>query len=221
MKSTDYARAVAEAIAAGDHATVAALAVEMAGKLAEVRDRKQAAAERTRKWRENKAPGDVTDSGVTSQASQNVTDVIPLSPLVPPSPLPEPIPSPPYNPPSPDSGESKTRTPRPAKPAVEKPSSWVAELTELWSGSVGDVPHGRMGKALKAAVARHGAPAVRAAMERYVLTVKSTNRAANLQWFANEIAMWVERAAVPLVIDGEMSPELERLTRPDNFRRVG
>lgn len=219
----DYARAVADAIAAGDHATVASLAVEMAGQLTRANQlaaaRKLAQSNRTRRWQEKRATSkDVVDVNERQTTSTDVSDDGTLSPLVPPSPLPEPIPSPPYNPPSPDSGE---RPPRPAKLAVDKPPSWVAQLRAVWSEAVGPVPFGRIGKVFGESVERHGVEAIVAAMERYIATMKATSRGINLQWFANEINVWVERARIPLVEDGELTEEGQRLLGPSTYRRTG
>lgn len=99
--------------------------------------------------------------------------------------------------------------PRDAVPA------WPARLAALWGAQVGHVTPGRMGKALKAAVDRHGSDPVEQALRGYIAVRKSDGKPCQLNWFANESEVWIERTASPIdVIDGEMSPTLELLTRP-------
>lgn len=94
----------------------------------------------------------------------------------------------------------------------------MARLVEIWTRSVGPITHPRLGKAVQPLVAKHGLAPVVAGLERYIATQKSAGRSLNIQWFANEGEAWIERAQKPLIVDGWMSDELERATRPNNNR---
>lgn len=92
----------------------------------------------------------------------------------------------------------------------------MARLVEMWDGAVGPITHPRLGKALQPLVAKHGIDPVVAGLERYIATTKTAGKTLNIQWFANEGEAWIERAKKPLIVDGWMSDELERATRPNN-----
>lgn len=78
--------------------------------------------------------------------------------------------------------------------------------------------YGHLGRALKPYVERHGEETVERAARLYVAAQRPTGRAMKFAWFVENIALWIERASAHLVVDGEMSPELELMTRPDAAR---
>ena len=93
--------------------------------------------------------------------------------------------------------------------------AWPARFAAIWGAQVGHVAPGRVGKTLKAAVDKHGSDPVEQALRGYIAVRKSDGKPCKLNWFADESEVWIERTASPLdVIDGEMSPTLELLTRP-------
>lgn len=110
-----------------------------------------------------------------------------------------------------------TKPPRRGGAETHAGENWVARLVEIWERSVGPIPHPRLGKVLQPLVARHGLDPVMAALERYIATTKTMGKNLNIQWFANEGEVWVERAKKPLIVDGWMSDELERATRPPGY----
>lgn len=101
-----------------------------------------------------------------------------------------------------------------SRPRVGVPA-WPARLAAVWGAQVGHIAPGRVGKALKATVDEHGIDPVERALRGYIAVRKSDGKPCKLNWFADEVRIWLERTASPLdVIDGEMSPTLELLTRP-------
>ena len=89
----------------------------------------------------------------------------------------------------------------------------------VWADRVGHVSPGYLGKVLKSECEKHGAERLERAMLAYIAVRKNEGRQAlRLGWFAAEATLWVERTAAPIaVIDGEMSPTLELLTRPERM----
>lgn len=246
------------AIAAGDHETVARLALELAVEnrmLHELEQRdaerrasqaRRVRAHRARKNAERNAQ-DVSDDTVTpcnvtqrDTALPSVTErdgnAAPPSPLDPPSPpsLGLSPSTPPYNPPSlPVAGDENpslgdltldlASDPPALLPAKRKGSgeSWVGRLASMWAAKLGTVSSfPRFGKALKPLVDKHGLEPVEAALEHYIMVVKAERRTPKVEWFANEGELWIERAKQPLVVDGWMSDEMERLTRPTPRRQA-
>lgn len=56
-------------------------------------------------------------------------------------------------------------------------------------------------------------------MRAYIALQKSDNKPCKLAWFAEQSQVWIERTASPLsVIEGEMSPTLDLLTRPTHTK---
>ncbi len=93
--------------------------------------------------------------------------------------------------------------------------SWPVRLAAVWSAEVGDVQPGRVGAALKPAVDRHGAERVERAMRSYADAQKAAGKPCKLSWFAEQSQVWIERSSAAIaVVDGEMNPALELLTRP-------
>lgn len=110
-----------------------------------------------------------------------------------------------------------TRSKSPRREGAETPKdNWVARGVEIWTRSVGPIPHPRFGKALGPLVEKHGSEPVMAGLERYIATTKAAGKTLRVEWFANEGEVWIERAKQPLIVDGWMSDELERATRPNN-----
>lgn len=119
--------------------------------------------------------------------------------------------------------EDRDRRPKTEVPAAGATGSrprdgvpaWPARLAAVWGAQVGHIAPGRVGKALKATVDEHGIDPVERALRGYIAVRKSDGKPCKLNWFADEARIWLERTASPLdVIDGEMSPTLELLTRP-------
>ena len=110
----------------------------------------------------------------------------------------------------------KSITTTTSRPATQ---SWVARLAMVWADRVGHVSPGYLGKVLKSECEKHGAERLERAMLAYIAVRKNEGRQAlRLGWFAAEATLWVERTAAPIaVIDGEMSPTLELLTRPERM----
>lgn len=101
-------------------------------------------------------------------------------------------------------------------------ASWVAVIGDFWSTEVGRIAYGRIGKDLKELREAHGEQALLSAARAYVAHQKGAGQPTRWAWFVEQAVIWVERANAGLtVIDGEMSPELERRTRPAAVRRVG
>lgn len=91
-------------------------------------------------------------------------------------------------------------------PSDENPSeatgqtSWVAALVDVWTDKVGDVTHARLGKALKAIVAKHGMEAVVAAIHIYASNDEGPRTGARrVEYFAAEFVRWHTIAKTPLV----------------------
>ncbi len=95
------------------------------------------------------------------------------------------------------------------------PASWTARIAAVWSGAVGPISAGRIGKALKPLVDKHGEERVARAMRAYIAVRKGEGKTCNLKWFADEGEVWLGRTTEPMgVVGGEMSATLELLTRP-------
>lgn len=92
-------------------------------------------------------------------------------------------------------------------------ANWVDPLQQLWSSRVGPITHGRIGKALKEAHAAHGLDDLLRGMESFITAQRVLHKPCEITWFARDVQTWLTGREIG-VIDGEMSPELERLTRP-------
>ncbi len=107
------------------------------------------------------------------------------------------------------------RTTKASAPDGAMPASWTARIAAVWAGDVGPVPTGRIGKALKPLVDKHGEDRVDRAMRAYIAVRKGDGKPCNINFFAGEGEIWLERTKEPLgVIDGEYSDTLELLSRP-------
>lgn len=97
-------------------------------------------------------------------------------------------------------------------PPPSAPRSWVAEAVEIWTARVGSIPPGRMGRALKAAVDKHGWPVVRHALDDYIAVEDGKLR--KPEYFAASIVHWIESSNTPLVDEtGVLTLKGERLAR--------
>lgn len=105
-------------------------------------------------------------------------------------------------------------SPTPKQKIVAIAPNWTAALGAVWIPRVGDVKFGFLGRVLKPSVDRYGAETVERAMGAYIAAKKSGGKTCKLQWFADEMAVWVERIGKMAVVDGEMTPELDLATRP-------
>lgn len=93
--------------------------------------------------------------------------------------------------------------------------TWVQQLTVTWVEEIGEVNHGRLGKALKRAQAEHGTDLLERAVRTYAAVQRTSGKKCKLEWFVEELVTWVEKAHEPVdMLDGTMSPMLELLTRP-------
>lgn len=102
-----------------------------------------------------------------------------------PSPSPTPLPAS-----TPNGVEALTTTAAPAAP----PPSWPAKIAELFAISIGEFPPGRVGKALTAAVRRHGETAIVQAAAAYIRRAPETEQPQFLtpEGFAKQAAWYVE-----------------------------
>lgn len=120
--------------------------------------------------------------------------------------------------PTQDQHRTNTRTSSKALKAVKTspPASptWVTKFAEIWTAEVGEIKPARLGAALKPAVERHSAERVERAMRVYIATQSAAGKPRRVEWFVADVQMWLDRVGSIGVVDGEMTPELERLTRP-------
>jgi hypothetical protein len=96
--------------------------------------------------------------------------------------------------------------------------SWVSRLHGVWTSLAGAVQVGQVGKQLKLYVDSRGEPAVERGMRLFISTKQARGETLNFGWFANDAVQWIDKAGKLDVIDGEMTPELELLTRPKSAR---
>lgn len=93
--------------------------------------------------------------------------------------------------------------------------SWTAEGTAAWIEFVGRMNAGRFGAALKPMVDKHGWPAIRVAMVRWIMERQATNQPCKVEWFADAATAEINRPAQPMVDEyGCLTAYGERLTRP-------
>lgn len=111
---------------------------------------------------------------------------------------------------------SPSPTPSPTKRKASTANApWASRLAIVWGEDVGFINPGRIGKALKPAVDKHGDERVERAMRAYISVQNAAAKACNIAWFAGNSEIWIERTKAPAaVVDGEMSDTLELLTRP-------
>jgi len=183
---------------AGDMDTLTDIALELAAmidtaKEIERRDiaRKFAQAQRTRECRERQAVTlqSVTSRDVTRQESELTNKTTTRS-------------------------KASSRTAEASLPGV----SWVTRLHGVWTSLAGAVQAGQVGKQLKALVDSRGEPAVERGMRLYITTRQGRGEPCNFGWFANDAVQWIDKAGKLDVVDGEMTPELELLTRPNGAK---
>ncbi|HXU02144.1 MAG TPA: DUF1376 domain-containing protein [Polyangia bacterium] len=99
--------------------------------------------------------------------------------------------------------------------ASTRTAAWASRLAVLWSDEVGTITPGRVGKALKDAVHKHGEDRIERAMRAWLAVQKADGRPCTFSWFAQQTEVWVQRTKAPAdVVDGEMSDTLELMTRP-------
>lgn len=87
---------------------------------------------------------------------------------------------------------------RKPKPAPTPPPPAVLAAADRWTARVGAVTAAQITKHLTGALARHGEAAVLRAMDAYAAACVEREKPGKLEWFAQEVALWVERGA-PLV----------------------
>lgn len=197
MTARNYRREILAAHKAGDMDTLLDIALELAAmsdaaKEIERRDiaRKFAQAERTRASRERSVTlRNVTSRDVTRQESELTNKTTTRS-------------------------KASSRTTEPPLPGV----SWVTRLHGVWTSLAGAVQAGQVGKQLKALVDSRGEPAVERGMRLYITTRQGRGEPCNFGWFANDAVQWIDKAGKLDVVDGEMTPELELLTRPNGAK---
>lgn len=207
---------IAAATAAGDVAGLATLAIQLANENARLAGHAAALeeAERARKEKQNdrvRRHRNVTQRDVTlpSVTQRDVTEQgVTSSPSSPPSLL---SPTPPNNS-SPPSPPPRVPRPRAARPAAE---SWVAEGVALWADIVGDVKPGEFGGSLKAMVDRHGWPAVRLDLQKWLHERAALGKACKPAWYAGEVTARLSPKPALVDKDGTLTEYGERLTRPD------
>lgn len=109
-------------------------------------------------------------------------------------------------------GNRKVKRLRPARPrAVPEQPSWVQTLTELWVDKVGAVDHGRLGKALKPIVDKHGLEAVVAAVAIYASPDEGPKGVRSVNYFAADFQKWHTIAKTPLVSGGMLTERGQRI----------
>jgi hypothetical protein len=91
-----------------------------------------------------------------------------------------------------EEGEVGKSTPRRASRAIPLPP-WATPLADRWISRVGDVTPVKMRRHLAAAVGVHGEAAVLRAIEAWVTARREAGKPCKLEWFADEVSVWVER----------------------------
>jgi hypothetical protein len=109
--------------------------------------------------------------------------------------------------------ERRGREEKRRMPASQGAQNWVDDLQKVWSHRVGSITHGRLGKALKDLHDQHGTQTVLRAMNSYISAQKVNDKPCKVTWFAEGFSTWEKRGPI-CIIDGEMSPELDALTKP-------
>jgi hypothetical protein len=100
--------------------------------------------------------------------------------------------------------------------AASPGDSWTSRLAAVWSGAVGPVQPGHIGKRLKPLVDQHGEERVTRAVKAYIAVRKGDGKTCKLEWFASEAQIWIGRTAEPpAVVDGEMNQTMRLLTTPE------
>lgn len=113
--------------------------------------------------------------------------------------------------------ESESETTRkPVAPDVAKSAGWPARIAAVWSAAVGPIAPGRIGKALKPLVDKHGEVRVERAMKAYIAVRKGENKSPKPEWFVADGETWIERTAeAPGPANGgEMNAALLLMTEP-------
>jgi hypothetical protein len=108
---------------------------------------------------------------------------------------------------------SRSRAKKP-RAASQEPATWVQTLTDVWLAQVGSVTHGRLGKALKPIVDKHGVEVITAAIEIYGSADEGPKSGRSVEQFAQNFQHWHRIAETPIV-----DPVSRELT--DRGRRVG
>ena len=104
----------------------------------------------------------------------------------------------------------------PAAPA------WLPAIRARWQTRVGRITPAVLVRELSAVAELHGEASLLTAIDAYVEARLELGKPAKLAWFAEEAAVWVQRAgeseAEP-IIDGWFSPAGEKATRPTGAAR--
>lgn len=207
---------IAAATAAGDVAALATLAIQLANENARLAGHAAALeeAERARKEKQNSrvrrhrnvTQRDVTLHDVTQRDVTGHGDLTPPPPagkekgfICPP--------------PTPETNSVSRAAPRPRAARPPTPS-WVADGVALWQEIVGDVKPGEFGASLKAMVDRHGWPAVRTDLEKWLRERAAVGKPCKPAWYAGEVT--ARLAPKPPIVDehGQLTEYGERITRP-------
>lgn len=91
---------------------------------------------------------------------------------------------------------SRPRAKKPRESSPELP--WVPVLTDLWIDKVGAVVHGRLGKAFKPIVDKHGVESVSAAIDVYASADEGPKNGRSVELFAQNFQHWLRIARTPL-----------------------
>lgn len=103
--------------------------------------------------------------------------------------------------------------PRARKPrTAEALPTWVQTMTDVWVDKVGAVEYGRLGRALKGVVAKHGMEAVVAALDVYASADEGPkNGVRSVNHFAQNFQHWHRIAQTPLAQDGVLTDRGRRI----------
>jgi hypothetical protein len=89
-----------------------------------------------------------------------------------------------------------------ARGADAPPPAWLPAIRARWQTRVGRITPAVLTRELSAVVELHGEPAVLTAIDAYADARLEQGKPPKLAWFAEEAAVWIERAAPVVGADG-------------------